>query len=64
MVLFVYMLPRINSPIELPEIIYILDLALIDYTAYVGYVSRGYQWILLAMMIVTRFILFGKTYQK
>lgn len=30
----------------------------------IGHYSKGYQWILLALLIVFRFVLFGKTYQK
>lgn len=30
----------------------------------IGNYSKGYQWILLALLIVFRFVLFGKTYQK
>ena len=54
----------LTLPFNLPYSQLLLELALIESEPYAGYVSRGYQWILLSMMIVTRFILFGKTYQK
>ena len=30
----------------------------------IGHYPKSYQWILLALLVVFRFVLFGKTYQK
>ena len=40
------------------------DITFIKYSTGLPHYSEGYQYIILAILIIFRYVLFGKTYQK
>ena len=49
---------------EVSAIRLIDNLTFVQYETAIGHYSKGYQWVFLSLLIVFRFVLFGKTYQR